>query len=162
MSLKYVNILDLKHRYGRLQNETKISNWDNRAKHIMRKAAEKADLCSHPKQLRLALEPEGASLVCRKEKLKSDGEQLGAGLSNSLCSILIMFLGTAYMVVDAGGGVFFCANGGRIISFFQELLTLGACFVRLFASSKELLQKNGRNPFDAFPVEICFFKCATH
>lgn len=64
--------------------------WDNKAKQIMRKAAERAGLAEHPKQLRLALEPEGASLVCRKERVKADGDMLPKG--------------TAYMVVDCGGG----------------------------------------------------------
>lgn len=42
--------------------------WTPAAKQIMRRAAEFAKLFSKPYQLKLALEPEAASLVCRKDK----------------------------------------------------------------------------------------------
>merc|ERR1719461_972141 len=46
--------------------------WDNKAKQVMRKAAERAGMCRKSKQLRLALEPEGASLACRSDRKKKN------------------------------------------------------------------------------------------
>ncbi|XP_061164137.1 heat shock 70 kDa protein 12A-like [Saccostrea echinata] len=70
--------------------------WDLRAKQFMRKAAEKAGL--KDSQLSLALEPEAASMYCRKVPVEISTQRDGAKQIASLPT------GSKYLVLDLGGG----------------------------------------------------------
>ncbi|XP_071180502.1 heat shock 70 kDa protein 12B-like [Mytilus edulis] len=68
--------------------------WDDNAKLFMRTSAEQAGI--HPNKLRIALEPEAASIYCQtlptKKSVDADSE------------IVVAPVGTQYIVVDLGGG----------------------------------------------------------
>ncbi|XP_062569122.1 heat shock 70 kDa protein 12A-like [Saccostrea cucullata] len=70
--------------------------WDLRAKQFMRRAAEKAGL--KDSQLSLALEPEAASMYCRKVPVEISTQRDGAKQIASLPA------GSKYLVLDLGGG----------------------------------------------------------
>ncbi|XP_078325244.1 heat shock 70 kDa protein 12A-like isoform X3 [Crassostrea virginica] len=70
--------------------------WDLRAKQFMRKAAEKAGL--QDSQLSLALEPEAASMYCRRVPVEIATQKDGAKQIASLQA------GSKYLVIDLGGG----------------------------------------------------------
>lgn len=70
--------------------------WDLKAKEFMRRAAEKAGL--KDSQLSLALEPEAASLYCRKIPVEINTQKDGAKQIASLPE------GAKYLVLDLGGG----------------------------------------------------------
>ncbi|XP_021913775.1 heat shock 70 kDa protein 12A-like isoform X2 [Zootermopsis nevadensis] len=99
--------------------------WKQPAKQFMREAAYKAGLCKpdHPEGLLIALEPEAASICCRKLRLNQlvlerPTEQTKLKLRRASSSTLSLPLeptgnnliledsreGTRYMVVDCGGG----------------------------------------------------------
>ncbi|XP_048774519.2 heat shock 70 kDa protein 12A-like isoform X2 [Ostrea edulis] len=70
--------------------------WDLKAKQFMRRTAEKAGL--KDSQLSLALEPEAASMYCRKIPVEINTQKDGAKQIASLPS------GSKYLVLDLGGG----------------------------------------------------------
>ncbi|KAK3576506.1 hypothetical protein CHS0354_034181 [Potamilus streckersoni] len=70
--------------------------WSGKSKQFMREAAEKAGI--DPSQLRLALEPECASVFCRETAIRRSSEDPG-----SSANFLPMESGTKYMVIDMGG-----------------------------------------------------------
>ncbi|KAK3576503.1 hypothetical protein CHS0354_034178 [Potamilus streckersoni] len=71
--------------------------WSDKSKQFMREAAEKAGI--EPSQLRLALEPECASVFCREISIRRSTSNSGNG-----ANFLPMESGTRYMVIDMGGG----------------------------------------------------------
>ncbi|KAJ9584733.1 hypothetical protein L9F63_020938, partial [Diploptera punctata] len=99
--------------------------WKQPAKQFMREAAYQAGLCEpqRPEGLLIALEPEAASICCRKlrlnqlvpERFPENGETKMKRVSNSTLSLPLEHTGnklvleestegTRYMVVDCGGG----------------------------------------------------------
>uniref|UniRef100_A0A8C8RRQ3 Heat shock protein family A (Hsp70) member 12B n=1 Tax=Pelusios castaneus TaxID=367368 RepID=A0A8C8RRQ3_9SAUR len=84
--------------------------WKQPAKQFMREAAYKAGLVSpaNPEQLLIALEPEAASIYCRKLRLNQlidlSCKHLANGLSPELSIDSSFRQGDRYIVADCGGG----------------------------------------------------------
>ncbi|KAL3881573.1 hypothetical protein ACJMK2_027996 [Sinanodonta woodiana] len=71
--------------------------WSDKSKQFMRESAEKAGI--EPSHLRLALEPECASVFCRDVAIRKSLSHGGA-----VTDLSTMESGSRYMVVDMGGG----------------------------------------------------------
>uniref|UniRef100_H2XLJ5 Heat shock 70kDa protein 12A n=3 Tax=Ciona intestinalis TaxID=7719 RepID=H2XLJ5_CIOIN len=76
--------------------------WRPQAKQFMRQAAYQAGLATEnfPEQLVIALEPEAASIFCRKSRYS----QLSGASSEDMTVEDTLTVGSQYMVVDCGGG----------------------------------------------------------
>ncbi|CAK8698570.1 unnamed protein product [Clavelina lepadiformis] len=76
--------------------------WRPQAKQFMRQAAYQAGLATehYPEQLVIALEPEAASIFCRKSRFT----QLQNPMNDDVTVEDTLTIGSQYMVVDCGGG----------------------------------------------------------